>query len=126
MPALKFPTDYPEDCPPDPWETLPGTYYRLVETVEGCNPGDFLSSNDRDIYPEDPECYRRCVSIYSSLSDVKRVRKAFKKLPRHIAQLDLRGDHGVLRSTPDEFDSHHDWWIASGVDPASFCVRIVE
>jgi hypothetical protein len=127
MAGFEYPGDYPLDCPPEPCEPLPGIYYRLIEGPGGCTRDDFLSSKDKGIFPADPECYRRSVSIYKTLSDARRAKKVFPKLPRHVAELNLPGVHGAVRSTPQPgFESHHDWWIPKDVQPVTYCVRVVE
>jgi hypothetical protein len=103
---------------------MAGDYYRMVFYHNKTRKRDFLSPHDRKIKPELEEtvpCLRRSISLYSKIEDAKNQYYQHPGLPyRYIAKIHLPGKHGIIHQTPENNDSHHDWWIPEGVDPTQY------
>ncbi len=129
MSGYSFPSHYPPNCPPSAYGEAPGVYYRLVCDPDGISSKDFLSDFDkgrRKNWEANSPCCRRCISVHSTLAGVITVWKQFQTLPRHIAELNLNGNHGIIHPVSNNNDTHHAWWIPMGIDPCSFLVRILQ
>lgn len=117
---------YPPDCPPVT-TPLPNSYFRIVRRKERVKRKDFFSPYELGLR-EDMEitspCYRRSISIHSTISDSRRIMDLYPGLGRFIAIVKLQGTHGVVQHTPSNEggQSHHDWWVPASVDPCGFWV----
>ena len=115
--------NYPPGCPPNPRHDGRGTFYRAVKLKDQPRDRDFYSPA-RMREGEDMEpCEREAISIFSSLSDAASALKLMRGHPRrYVAELHLKGDQGVIRASPGELQSHHEWWIPADVDPKRYVV----
>lgn len=121
---------YPPDCPPQPFDEHPGTYFRMIKEKNGPRPKDFHSPFERKMNKEmeaSNPCGRRGISIFSRIDDAKMVILQTPSFPyRYIIKLKLTGGHGVILPSPINENSHADWWLPVGVTPLSFCTNSIE
>jgi hypothetical protein len=126
-----FPSHFPEDCPPKPYQENRGTYYRLVADKDKSNPVHFKSYHElgRMKHLEKTDaCGRRAVSVLALYHEVVALSINFQNLGKYVATLELKGGHGVIHNDVDngEYQSHHNWWIPLGVNAAAYCTKIRE
>jgi hypothetical protein len=51
----------------------------------------------------------------------------FPKLGRrHIAEVELKGEHGVVHQTDGTPAGHHEWWPTKGLAPCGFYRRGIQ
>ena len=120
-----FPSHYPRNCPPKPFEERCGRYYLVVRNLEKENSEHYKSFHEtnRAVWLESTKaCDRRSLSMFADRNDAINLSLQFPGKGKYIAVLDLNGGHGVVRK--DSRKSHHSWWIPIGVIPANFCSNI--
>ena len=122
--ALRWPADFPDDCPPEEAEPANGVYYRIVKTDPPLL-SDFVS-----IYhlnrPRAEElmargAITRCelmgLSVYTALKDVETRARRYPQIGNRIVRLTLGPEAGATLPTPRNRDSHHTWWTPEGYNP---------
>ena len=113
----------PSDCPPEEArEASNDLVYRFVTT----NPPtqqDFLSW--RELNPQLPcpekltECQARGISVYTSKTDVDRLKRKIPVFRDKILALgNLNSQLGMIQNTPSKnAKSHHTWWFPFDSEP---------
>ena len=118
-----WPPDYPKNCPTAPLTEKPGVYYRMILKSDKVRRRDFkphLKKNDNGNI-----CSNRSISIFSDIKDAENVLYQSPKFCyRNIVKLELNGNHGIIHNTPNNNNSHHDWWIPENVNPLDYCREI--
>lgn len=121
-----WPSDIPTDCPPADADHVQMVVYRFVK---GSPPtqDDFTRPIDRPrkVLPaEEERCSLFALSVFADSEDIPVARRyipGFKK--RRIVQGTIEPGDGVVLNSPTEIggspsmNSHHDWWVAEGIDP---------
>lgn len=118
-----WPSDYPKNCPTPPLTEKPGVYYRMILKSDKVRPRDFKAkykkNNNGNI------CLNRSISIFSDIKDAENVLFQYQNFYyRNIVKLELNGNHGIIHKTPNNNNSHHDWWIPDNVNPLNYCHEI--
>lgn len=118
---------YPRNCPPEPYDEMCGTYYRVVRNSDRTDPTHFKSHYETgerlDLEASDP-CSRRAISMFKERERAVGLSRNFPNKGKFIARLVLSGGHGVVCKAEHDLNSHHNWWIPNGVNAAGFCPRI--
>ena len=122
--ALRWPADFPEDCPPEEAAPANGVYYYIVKN-DPPEAGDFVSlyHRDRDLAERRARrgaslCQTMGLSIYTDAYDAVKCARDYPKIGDKIARLTLGPDTGKVQHTPSaSFASHHTWWLVEGCDP---------
>jgi hypothetical protein len=122
---LKFPSDWPGDCPPQDAVDADGIVYRIVNN----NP-----PQDKDLechfesgrLPKAPPCLRCGLSVFRDLTDAAHQRHLLPKLGKWIAQATLAANHGKAKLTNGKQPSHTTWWAYDGVKRASLFAVVRE
>lgn len=128
MVTYTFPSHYPPNCPPQPYDEKCGTYYRLVKNGNKSDPVHFKSHYEKgerkDLEDKKP-CSRRAVSVFKNFDDANILSKLFPKKGKYVAILNLTGEHGVVCDENHKpFKTHHNWWVPNGVNAQNFCFTI--
>lgn len=102
----------PESCPPADSEKCQGIYYR-VAIGNPAQSEDFFSQKklapDKTFTGEGiDECIERAVSVFSELTDAKRLLKLPKFRKANIAEVSLSPQDGNIKKTFR--NSHYSWW----------------
>jgi hypothetical protein len=111
--------DLPEQCPEADAKSPNGEiYYRLTECeIVSCN--DFWSH--RKIWPhrafKTTECRARSLSIFENISDCAKLLLLPLHQNKHIAEIILTPDAGVLKQTGKV--GHNSWWRSNSFDPVA-------
>ena len=130
---LRWPEDFPEDCPPEEADLANGVFYYIVKA----NPprsSDFipLYHRNRGLAMRRvrngivTECQTMGLSIFADQSDALARARQYPEIGDRIAQLALGPDAGKILSTPRDGDSHHTWWKAEGYDPAAVATVVLD
>ncbi len=113
----RFAEQLPESCPPASASAPAGeVYYRLVSSFP---PGleDFRSTRSErpTAYLGNDECVALSVSMHSTETSCKAMRKYPRLRTKVVVGLSLPPESGLLKKTfgPD----HHSWWRYDGFDP---------
>ena len=122
--TLRWPPDFPEDCPPEEASPANGIYYRIVKT-DPPELTDFVSlyhlnrrrSNDMIRRDSQAQCMLMGLSIYANANDAVWNARRYHGLGGKIARLVLGSDAGKTLPTPRDGNSHFTWWQAEGYDP---------
>jgi len=126
--SYTFPSHYPLNCPPQPYNDKCGTYYRLVKNENKSDPAHFKSYYEENKLREleaTKACSRRAVSIFKDIGEANNLSKQFENLGKYVAILNLTGGHGVVREENSySFKTHHNWWVPNGVNAQDFCSDI--
>ena len=124
--VLRWPADFPEDCPPEEAQTANGVYYYIVKS-DPPELADFASLYHRNRKLAlrrvrngiVTECQTMGLSIFIERSDAVARARQYTGIGDKIAQLTLGADAGEILSTPRDGDSHHTWWKAKDYDPVA-------
>ena len=123
--ALRWPADFPEDCPPAEAAPADGIYYRIVKNdppeLHDFMPLYHLNRGlaDARIHSDRAtQCETMGLSIFADASDAIQLANRISSLGNKIARLKLGPDAGVILPTPREGDSHHTWWQPYSYNPA--------
>ena len=122
--VLRWPADFPEDCPPEEAQPPRGVFYYIVKT-DPAQAGDFvpLYHRNRELALRRvrngivTECQTMGLSIFTDQSDAVARARQYTGIGDKIAELALGPDAGKILPTPRGRDSHHTWWKAEGYDP---------
>ena len=121
---MRWPSYFPEGCPPEAAVPANGVVYRLVTN----NPPTI-----RDFQPlrikqphrnfKECECQACGLSVQREVGDARELMRripAFKE--RQVAQGNLNPKFGMIMPTPTRKSrgtSHHTWWLPEKIDPSS-------
>ena len=129
---LRWPEDFPEDCPPEEADLANGVYYRIVKN-DSPEPDDFVSLyylNRRlaDVRIQSgrvTQCEAMGLSVFADESDAVYWATRISRIGNRIARLTLGPGAGKILPTPREGDSHHTWWQADGYDPTGVATIVI-
>ena len=130
--VLRWPADFPEDCPPDEAYPAIGVYYRIVKT-DPPEPGDFVSiyylnrrrANDMMRRGLETQCTLMGLSVYADANDAIWNARRYHSLGDKIARLTLEADAGKMLPTPRDGNSHHTLWQADGYNPVAIATVVM-
>ena len=130
--VLRWPADFPEDCPPEEANPAGGVYYRIVKT-DPPEPGDFVSiyylnrrrATDMVRHGLETQCTLMGLSVYADANDAVWNARRYHNLGDKIARLTLGADAGEMLPTPRDGNSHHTWWQADGYNPVAFATVVM-
>jgi hypothetical protein len=110
-----FPTDWPEECPPEDIPAAAAVYYRIVRN----NPpslDDFRSYKELGLARRHADPCRRCgLSIFRTFDAAAVARSNFPTLGEFIASGALDLSHGKVAQTGSN-RYHCTWWPYESVD----------
>lgn len=112
---MKFPDNWPDDCPPADAEAANGNYFRVGKN----NPpvaDDFKSHAERGIAPSANPCMRAGLSLLRSTDDATHQTNLFPKLGKLIFCGSLSAEHGKTKLTGGKLPTHTTWWPYEGID----------
>ena len=118
-----WPSDFPEDCPPEQAFPTDGTYYRIVKN-DPPESDDFVSvyrHNQRraeNIVKAGirSECETMGLSVYTDRDDAIRCALRYPRIGDKIASLSLAPESGKVLRTGGVFKSHSTWWKVESFD----------
>ena len=127
-----WPSDFPDDCPPEEAAPANGVYYRIVK-ADPTQLSDFVSVYHLDRCRAEAlitcgaitQCELMGLSVYADLTDAERRAERYPQLGNKIARLSLEPHTGAILSTPRNRDSHHTWWTTDGYSPTDAAVVVV-
>ena len=130
--ALRWPADFPEDCPPEEVAPADGVFYRIVKT-DPPELGDFVSiyylnrrrANDIIRRGLETQCTLMGLSVFSDANDAVWNAQQYNVLGDKIARLTLDADAGGMLPTPRNGNSHCTWWPADGYDPIVIATVVI-
>ncbi len=112
---MKFPENWPAQCPPADAMPAQGTFFRVVKH----NPlsvQDFKSYAELGLAPTGNPCKRAGLSLLGTWIDAVHQIGLFPKHGRLISRGDLLPSHGMTLATKGTLPSHATWWAYAGVD----------
>jgi hypothetical protein len=114
---MEWPDYFPENCPPSTAKAATGIVYRFVRKNPPEN-GDFIGY--RLLHPledyKEKTCQACGISVYRDKNDLLKMQSRVPaKKGSHIAKGNLNPDIGQILPTPHQGDSHHTWWVPSGI-----------
>ena len=117
----KWPSWWPDGCPPDEAAPVTGEFYRFVAD-DVIDESDFHSARERAdqglgrvFWSEDKECDAVSCSTFTDLQDARSTQAAFGALrKKRIAKGDPSGSGVVLPTPSKPSSSHHSWWRPVG------------
>lgn len=130
--AIRWPTDYPENCPPEEASPANGIYYYIVKS-DPPQAGDFVSlyHRNRELALRRvrngivTQCQTMGLSIFTDQSDAVARARQYAGIGDKIAELALGPDAGTILPTPRGRDSHHTWWKAEDYEPTAFAAIVL-
>lgn len=121
--SLRFPTYFPENCPPEESTDEECVLYRLCK-------GPVLTDGDfKSFYLINPIKYKDNIkaygiSVFKSFSDCNRAKSKSPKLRseyKYVASGSNNSQRGKLLNTPSGVNpNHYTWWLYDGVKPHTF------
>ena len=115
---MKFPVDWPTNCPPPDAVDADGHVFRLVKH-DPPQAEDTASHLETGRLPKAPPCLRCGLSVFREIRDAVHQRQLLPKLGSLIAQATLLAEHGKTKLTMGSQPSHTTWWAYQGVNRAS-------
>ncbi len=122
---MKFPEDWPTDCPPPDAEEASGDVYRIVRDDPPAS-ADFATHWETGRLPKAPPCLRLGLSVFRDVREARHQRCLFPKLGSMIARASLTSDHGLTKLTHGSQPTHTTWWAYEGVHRASLFAVVEE
>lgn len=131
--VLRWPADFPEDCPPEEARPANGVYYYIVKNNPP-DPADFLPLYRRNRRLAEARtrqgittlCQTMGLSVLADINDAIYRANRFRSIGNFIAQLVITSDAGLILYTPRGNDSHHTWWIPEGYAPIATASVVLE
>lgn len=120
---MKFPDDWPANCPPDDAADAEGDVFRLVKSDQP-TAEDFKTFHELGTRINAPACLRCGLSVFRNKADVEHLHQAYPKLGKFIARGTLKPEHGRTRATGRP--THTTWWSYENVDRAGILSDIEE
>lgn len=114
--VLKFPDDWPADCPPADALDASGEFYRLFKTNPPASK-DLMTHHERGTRLHDPPCLRCGLSVFRDRNDAEHQSRIYPKLGKIIGKAVLQPAHGTTKQTGKP--THTTWWMVTGVDRAA-------
>lgn len=115
--AVKFPSDWPENCPPSDAVECGMEFYRAVEAFPDA--AEFKTAFQNGKFKKVCPCLRRGLSVLESLQAALHHTSLFPKRKIIILAL-VDQQHGKAKSTPSKTQPKHwTWWPPEGLDPIS-------
>ena len=122
MVSWNWPSDFPEDCPPNDALPADGVYYRIVRNMP-LDASDFVSVYEQNRRRAESVarrgqrslCETMGLSVYANRDDAIQTALRYN-IGDKIASVLLTADAGLTLYTGDGFNSHHTWWKATGFD----------
>lgn len=115
MYQMQFPTDWPENCPPQDAEDAHGNVYRVVK-LDPVGADDFRTQHETGRMPNAPACLRCGLSVFQDLESAQHQHDLFPKLGGFIAKGRLESKHGKIKRTPtSRAPRHTTWWCCIDV-----------
>ena len=126
-----WPSDFPEDCPPQQASPTDGTYYRIVKNGPP-EPNDFVSVYHQDRRRAEnavkagirSQCETMGLSVYTDREDAIQCALRYPRIGDKIADLSLTPESGKVLGTGGVFRSHSTWWKVEDFD-ATVEARVV-
>jgi hypothetical protein len=112
--TIKFPEDWPPQCPPADAEPTAHTVYATCRRNPPAT-DDFRTAFERDYKPEGDGCIRRGLSVSLAVEDARWICTQFKRLHKFIVVGQLSPEHGKIKKTDGPVASHHTFWKHSNV-----------
>lgn len=125
----QFADHVPNECPSLPHEGRPGFYYRFVSDPAHPTPEDFQSQEELGMHrPRSVDICDWCaISLWGSIERAKNALLQYPKIARrHIVEIELKGEHGVVHKTAGDPAGHYGWWPIKGIDLRGFCRRGIQ
>ena len=122
--VLKFPSDFPKDCPPNDAITPDGVYYRITRRDPPTS-DDFLSTLLKDRRLAEKRigdgkytlCETMGISVFGDFQHVLQYAMQFPMLGDFIATVHIHPSHGRIKATGLGHMSHHTWWLSASCQP---------
>ena len=118
-----WPSDFPEDCPPEQASPANGTYYRIVKN-DPPEPDDFVSLYRQNRRRAEnivkagmrSQCEIMGLSVYADIDDAIQCALRYPRIGDRIASLSLAPESGKVLHTGGAFKSHSTWWKVEEFD----------
>ncbi len=132
MLVLKWPLDFPGDCPPESSVPANGSYYYIVKHDPPVL-ADFVPQYHLDrvralrniANARATLCETLGFSVFTDRDEVIQVAQRHQKIGNMIARLDLQPLSGRVDKPPRPFETtHHTWWKPDGCDPTAVAVVV--
>ena len=114
---MKFPTNWPANCPDATTPDAGGGVFRIVKD-DPVSPEDMQSHFESNKLPKADPCLRCGLSVFRDLEDALNQQKLLPKLGNRIAEAILNAVHGKACLTKGQQPTHTTWWPYDGVDRA--------
>lgn len=121
----KFPSDWPDECPPQDAEDAAGIVFRLVKNVPPQDK-DMKSHHESGKLPHAPACLRCGLSVFRELRDAAHQRHLMPRLGKWIARATLQAEHGKTKLTKGQQPTHTTWWTYDGVQRSTLFTVVTE
>jgi len=117
---MRYPADWPPDCPPSDAVPAFGAAYRIV-AGDPPRREDFLTLLEKGTAIANHLCMSAGLSLFRRYRDATHCAMKYPHLGSGIARAVLSSEHGATKPTPRGGNSHETWWPSSGLDrPALF------
>ena len=121
----KFPSNWPENCPPSDAVDASGIVFRIVKYSPPMA-DDFATHYETGRLPKAPPCLRCGLSVFREKHDAVHQRELMPRLGKLIAEANLRPEHGKTKLTSGMRPTHTTWWPHEEVDRAALFNVVVE
>ena len=122
---MRFPIDWPNECPPNDAVPAEGTVYRLVKN-NPCEQNDFRSHRELGKLPNADPCLRCGLSVFRDIADAKHQHCAYPKLGNFIARANVNATHGRTKLTQGQQPSHTTWWPHEDIERHTLFTHLEE
>ncbi|MCY4415361.1 MAG: hypothetical protein OXE87_03505 [Chloroflexi bacterium] len=131
--TLRWPPDFPEDCPPEEASPANGIYYYIVKN-DPPQWTDFTALYRRNRRLAEARirqgittaCQTMGLSVLADINDALDRANQFRSIGNIVARLMLTPDAGRILYTPRDNDSHHTWWVPEGYNPGDTATIVLE
>jgi hypothetical protein len=132
MVHLKWPSDFPGECPPKSSWPANGSYFYIVKNDPPLLT-DFVPQYHLDRKRAEKNvaqkratlCETMGFSVFTDHDEVIRVAQRHRKIGNVVARLDLEPLSGHVDKPPRPNETtHHTWWKPDGYDPTTVAVVV--
>ena len=124
--GIIFPSDFPDDCPPNDSVQPEGTFYRIVRSNPPTD-DDFISvvrgNRERALglvrKGNITLCEAMGLSVYGYREDILQHASQSPQLGMFISEIRLGPADGRILSTSRRGNSHHTWWLPTDSRPSN-------
>jgi hypothetical protein len=114
-----YPDHFPPDCPPKPYTSPSGKYYRLVSRRPDPPPDDFLPGAELPGFVRSGGkgawCRDCALSVFNSPEAARNFLVNIPIRQKVLAEMEVQPATGVMHPEPSGYVGQFNWWLPKGL-----------